>query len=126
MDLHWPVIVFLGAAVIAVWSWFAVEVYRFSRGKSFITGKQLGLRGAIAVLVLVVAGAIIWVRLKQWDDTLNELTAWAGCLAIILVIIILTMRDWRLVLREKHLKQADLYRRLDSEMQDPADAEEGD
>jgi len=127
--VHWLSVVLLMAAAIAVWSWLAVEVYRSARGKSLISGKHLALRGVIAALVLVVVLMIMYGQNNPWpegrDGTRQELAYWAGCLAVVMLIIILTLRDWRMILREKHLKQADIYRRIDSEIDPPTGEDRG-
>ncbi|HJN16433.1 MAG TPA: hypothetical protein QGH10_13100 [Armatimonadota bacterium] len=125
--MHWLSVVFLMAAAVAVWSWFAVEVYRFSRGKSLISGKHLALRGVIAALVLIVVLMIMWGGYRPWDkdDAKLLLTYGAACLAVGISILILALHDWRMVMREKHLKQADLYRRLDSEIDPPTGESKG-
>ena len=108
-------------AVLAVLLWLAVEVHRFFRGRSVISGVHLALRGLVAVLLMTVVGMMIWGAYYPWtkEQAWHQLGYWTVCLALVFVVMLLTMRDWRMVVRERHLKRAELYRKMDEELGTP-------
>ena len=118
---------FMMVAAVSVLSWLAVEVYRFARGKSFISGGHLALRAVNAALVLGVVTMIMYGGYRTWpggrDGAVKELVYWSACLAVVVVILLLTMRDWRWLMKARHLKAADLYRKLDEQFGDTSGAD---
>jgi hypothetical protein len=114
--VHWVTVTGLLAAVVAVVSWLGVEWYRFWRGRGFISSRQLALRTVMATLIGAVVGMIFWGSYHSWQDPLAALTYWSACLALLIAIILLTLRDWRMLMREQHLRRAQLYRRMDEEL----------
>ena len=116
--MGWLGATILSAAALAVVVWLGVEIHRYFRGRSVISGKQLILRSVVAALVMGLVAMMLWGAFYPWrsDQALTQLTYWSAALALALVVVILAMRDWRILLREKHLRQADLYRQLDEEI----------
>ena len=108
-------------AALAVLVWLAVEIHRYFRGRTVISGKQLVLRAVAAVLLMVVVALMVWGAYYPWkaEDALKQLGFWTLCLALTFLVIILTLRDWRLLIRERHLRRAELYRRMDEELGTP-------
>ena len=130
--MHWATVVFLMAAAVSVMSWLAVEIYRFARGRSVISGGHLALRAVNAALVLGVVIMIMYGAYYPWpggrDGAARELLYWSTCLAVVVLVILLTWRDWKMLLKLRHLQSADLYRRMDEELHRPTEAggSEGD
>jgi hypothetical protein len=118
IGVGWLGATILSAAALAVVVWLGVEIHRYFRGRSVISGKQLILRSVVAALVMGLVAMMLWGAFYPWrsDQALTQLTYWSAALALALVVVILAMRDWRILLREKHLRQADLYRQLDEEI----------
>jgi hypothetical protein len=114
--VHWVTVTGLLAAVVVVVSWLGVEWYRFWRGRGLISGRQLALRTLMAALIAAVVGMIFWGSYHPWQDPVLALAYWAVCLALLVLIVILTLRDWRMLIREQHLRRAQLYRRMDEEL----------
>ncbi len=114
--MHWVTAAGLLGALVVVVSWLGVEWYRFWRGRGFISGRQLALRTVLATLIAAVVGMIFWGSYHPWKDPVAALAYWSGCLALLVLTILLTLRDWRMLIREQHLRRAQLYRRMDEEL----------
>ena len=114
--MRWVRVTGLLAALVVVVSWLGVEWYRFWRGRGVIGGRQLALRTVMATLIAAVVAMIFWGSWHPWQDPAKALVYLAACLALLLLIIILTLRDWRMIIREQHLRRAQLYRRMDEEL----------
>jgi len=114
--VHWVTAAGLLGALVVVISWLGVEWYRFWRGRGVISGRQLALRTTLATLIAAVVGMIFWGSYHPWQDPVAALTYWSGCLALLVLTILLALRDWRMLLREQHLRRAQLYRRMDEEL----------
>ncbi|MGQ9730602.1 MAG: hypothetical protein ACUVX8_04940 [Candidatus Zipacnadales bacterium] len=108
-------------AVLAVLVWFVVELHRYFRGRSAIRGKQLLLRGVVAVLLMIVAAMMIYGAYYPWEskDALKQLGYWTIPLLLMCVVFLLIIRDWRMLIRERHLQRAELYRQMDRELGTP-------
>ncbi|MBM3501092.1 MAG: hypothetical protein FJX74_20770 [Armatimonadetes bacterium] len=109
-------------AALAVLVWLAVEVHRYFRGRSVLSGKQLLLRGIVALLLTGVVSMIIWGAYYPWaaEQQWQQLGFWTLALVLVFVIVVLTFRDWRMLIRERHLRRAELYRQMDAELGPPA------
>lgn len=115
-SVNWPTAAGLLTALVGVVSWLGVEWYRYWRGRGFITARHLALRTVMATLIAVVVGMIFWGSYHAWRSPMGASVYWAICLALLIVTILLTFRDWRMILREQHLRRAQLYRRMDEEL----------
>jgi uncharacterized membrane protein YjgN (DUF898 family) len=114
--VHWGAVTALLGALLVVLSWAAVECHRYFRGRHVIGGKQLAWRMTIAVLIAVVVAMIMWGSFYRWTSAAHELLYWSVCLALMVLVILLTMKDWRMVLKEQHLRRAQLYQKMQDEL----------
>lgn len=105
-------------ATVAVLAWLAVEIHRYFRGRSVIGARQLILRAVVAVLLVVVVAMMVWGAYYPWrpEQAWAQLGYWTVALALVFAIVALTFRDWRMVVRERHLRRAELYRQMDEEL----------
>jgi len=115
--VDWPSLTGLLLAVLAVLVWFVVEVHRYFRGRSVLGARQLVLRGVVALLLMGVAGMLIWGAYYPWtfEQRWQQLGFWTATLVLVFVIVVLAFRDWRMLIRERHLRRAELYRQMDEE-----------
>jgi hypothetical protein len=109
-------------ATLAVLVWLAVEIHRYFRGRSVLSGKQLLLRGIVALMLMGVVTMMVWGAYYPWkpEQQWEQLGFWTLTLVLVLVIVILTFRDWRMLVRERHLRRAELFRKIDEELAPPA------
>jgi len=105
-------------ATLAVLVWLAVEIHRYFRGRAVIGAKQLVLRGVVAALLMTVVSMMVWGAYRPWkaEEAWLQLGYWTLALVLVFVIVVLTFRDWRMLIRERHLRRADLYRKMDEEL----------
>jgi hypothetical protein len=114
--VHWPAVTALLGALLVIFSWVAVECHRYFRGRHLISGGQLAGRVIVAMLIAGVVAMILWGSFYRWRNPAHELLFWSGCLVLMLLVMLLTLRDWRLLLREQHLRRAQLYQRMQEEL----------
>jgi hypothetical protein len=114
-SVHWGAVVPLLGALAVVVGWAVVECLRYFRGRHLIGGRQLAWRMVVAGLIVAVVMMIVWGSFHRWGDPATELLYWSGCLALMLLVMLLTIKDWRMILREQHLRRAQLYQRMDEE-----------
>jgi hypothetical protein len=108
-------------ATLAVLVWLTVEIHRYFRGRAVIGARQLVLRGVVAALLMIVVSMMIWGAYHPWkaEEAWLQLGYWTLALVLVFVIVVLTFRDWRMLIRERHLRRADLYRKMDEELGRP-------
>jgi len=108
-------------ATLAVLAWLAVEIHRYFRGRSVVGAKQLVLRAVVAALLMAVVSMMVWGAYYPWtfEQRWQQLGFWTLALVLVFVIVVLTFRDWRMLIRERHLRRADLYRKMDDELGPP-------
>jgi hypothetical protein len=104
--------VLLLVAAVAVIIGAVVQVLLFRRGQQIITRGQLVMRLVTAALLVFTIGLIFLGVLYPWPTALAELGFWTVLTCLAAVVIFLAANDLRQVERQKHLRQADLYRGL--------------
>jgi small-conductance mechanosensitive channel len=114
--VHWAGVTVLLGALLVVLSWAAVECHRYFRGWHVIGAKQLAWRVIVAVLMAAVVAMILWGSFYRWKSATSEFLYWSGCLLLMLVVMLITIKDWRAILREQHLRRAQLYQRMQDEL----------
>ncbi len=114
--MHWAGVMALLGALLVVLSWAAVECHRYFRGRHVIGGKQLAWRMVVALLLAAVVAMILWGSFYRWKSASSELLYWSGCLLLMLVVMLLTIKDWRTIIREQHLRRAQLYQQMQEEL----------
>jgi len=121
--VHWAGVTALLGALLVVLSWAAAECHRYFRGRHVIGGKQLAWRMIVALLMAVVVAMILWGSFYRWPSAASELLYWSGCLILMLVVMLVTVKDWRTILRDQHLRRAQLYQRMQDELGSPRPGE---
>ena len=123
--MPWQGLIGLLLATLAVLVWLAVEIHRYFRGRSVIGGRQLVLRGVVAAMLMVVVAMMVWGAYYPWtsEQQWKQLGFWTLTLVLVFAIVVLTFRDWRMLIRERHLRRAELYRKMDEEFTPPAKRE---
>lgn len=99
-------------AAVAVIIGAVVQVLLYRRGQHIITPGQLALRLVTAALLVFIIGLIFMGTLHDWPTPLAELGFWSALTVMAVVVIFLAAMDLRQVERQRHLRQADLYRIL--------------
>jgi cell division protein FtsW (lipid II flippase) len=119
--LPWWSLTALLLATLSVLVWLAVEIHRYFTGRAVIGGKQLVLRSVVAALLMVVVAMMVWGAYRPWkaEEAWWQLGYWTLALVLVFVIVVLTFRDWRMLIRERHLRRAELYRKMDEELGTP-------
>ena len=104
--------VFLLIVAMAIITGAMLQLSQYHRGHLLITKRQLILRLITAGLLLFIIGMIFFGVLYNWPSALSELGFWSILMLLAIVVIFLAFNDLRLVERERHLKQAELYRNV--------------
>ena len=91
-----------------------VELSKYFRGQTIISGRQLLLRLVMAALLLAIIGLGFWgkVYLSGSPDATVTLVVGLGIVVMIVAVIVLALLDLRQVRAAQHQAQAELYQRL--------------
>jgi len=118
-QLSYPAGVLLLVAAVAVCVGAAVQVLQYRRGSQIISRAQLAGRLAMAVILVAIIGFIFFGVLHDWTDPLTELLFWTGLMLLGFLVVFLALHDFRLLDKERHLRQAEIYRAI-QRLQDQA------
>lgn len=110
--------VFLIIAAIAIITGAVLQVLQYRRGQHVISKRQLVMRLVTAALLLTIIVLIFWAALYQWPSPLAALIFWTALTLVAILVIFIALADLRQVEREKHLRQAELYRSI-QRLKDP-------
>ncbi len=91
-----------------------VELSKYFRGQTIISGRQLLLRLVMAALLLAIIGLGFWanVYLSGSPDPTMTLVVGLGILGMIVAVIVLALMDLRQVRAAQQQAQAELYQQL--------------
>lgn len=117
--------VLLLIAAVAILTGAVLQVMQFRRGLQIITGGQLALRLITALVLLSVIGMIFFGFAYRWPGPLPQLIFWAVLTALAILVILLALLDLRLLERQRHLHQAQLYRLLQGDQDQTPDKGKG-
>ena len=104
--------VFLIIAAIAIITGAVLQVLQYRRGQHVISKRQLVMRLVTAALLLTIIVLIFWAALYPWPSPLAALVFWTALTLVAILVIFIALADLRQVEREKHLRQAELYRSI--------------
>ena len=108
------ILLLVAACAVAIAAVLQTSEYR--RGRSIISRGQLVLRLVTAVLLLLIIAMIFAGAIYPWPDTpvgkVSELGFWSLLIILAIVVVFLAMADLRQLEREKHLRQAAVYRAI--------------
>jgi len=99
-------------AAMAVLTGAVLQVLQYRRGAQLITRGQLILRLVTAVVLLAIIGLIFFGVLHAWANPLDELIFWSALTLLAVLVIFLAMADLRLLEKQRHIMQAELYRAI--------------
>jgi len=102
-------------AAVAVIIAALVDVSKYFRGQTIISGRQLLLRLVMAVLLLGIIGLGLWGKVYLSGETSDPMTlAIAVGLAIVMIVVVvlLALLDLRQVMAAQRQARAELYQRL--------------
>jgi peptidoglycan/LPS O-acetylase OafA/YrhL len=105
--------VLLLIAAVAVSVGALLQVLQYRRGVHIITRGQLILRLATAVVLLAIIGLIFFGVTNTWSGPLPEIMFWSVLTLLAILVVVLALADLRLLERQRHLAQAELYRTLE-------------
>ncbi len=86
-----------------------LQINAFTRGRTIISSRQLGLRIVCGVLLLIIIGMIYYGLAREWDNALHELIFWAVLTLLPLMVIIVAYIDLKETQAIAELKRARLY-----------------
>jgi len=101
------VILLVMAVVIGIA--MALQINAFTRGRSIISPRQLGLRIVCGVLLLIIIGMIYYGLAHEWSDPLHELIFWTVLTLLPLMVIVVAYIDLKETQVIGELRQARLY-----------------
>jgi hypothetical protein len=104
--------VLLLVGALAILTAVTLQVLQYRRGVHIITRGQLVLRLVTAALVLGVIGLIFFGVLHPWSGPLQELEFWMVLTVVAVIVIFLALADLRILERQRHIHQAQLYRQM--------------
>lgn len=104
--------VLLLVAACAVVIGAVLQVLQYRRGRHIISRAQLVWRLITAVLLVTIIALIFVGAVYPWPGPLAELTFWSVLIVLGIIVIFLAMHDLRLVERQRHIRQAELYRAM--------------
>ncbi len=112
--MNYTVGVLLSIATVAVIIAALVEVSKYFRGQTIISGRQLLLRLVMAVLLLAIIGLGFWgkVYLTRSPDPKTVAIAVGLAIVMIVAVVVLALLDLRQVMAAQHRSRAELYQRL--------------
>lgn len=104
------VLLLIAACAIVIGA--VLQVLQYRRGRHIITRVQLVWRLTTAVLLVIIIALIFLGVVYPWPDPVAELIFWSGLVLLGIIVIFLAMYDLRLVQRQRHIRQAELYRAM--------------
>ena len=113
--MSYTVGVLLSIAAVAVIIAALVEVSKYFRGQTIISGRQLLLRLVMAVLLLAIIGLGFWGKIylsSENRDPMTVATAVGLAIVMIVAVVVLALVDLRQVMAAQHRARAELYERL--------------
>jgi Sec-independent protein translocase protein TatA len=113
--MSYTVGVLLSIAAVAVIIAALVEVTKYFRGQTIISGRQLLLRLVMAVLLLAIIGLGFWGKIYLTGgspDPMTVATAVGLAIVMIVAVVVLALVDLRQVMAAQHRARAELYERL--------------
>ena len=112
--MSYTVGVLLAIAAVAVIIAALVEVSKYFRGQTIISGRQLLLRLVMAVLLLAIIGLGFWgkVYLTRSPDPMTVAIAVGLAIVMIVAVVVLALLDLRQVMAAQHRARSELYERL--------------
>lgn len=119
--------VLLLTAALAIITGAVLQLLQYRRGNHIISRGQFVLRMVVAVVLVAIIGMIFFGSVYTWPTPFAALTFWSIITFLTVIVILLAMADLRLVDRQKHLQQAEIYRNIQKlqDMQSQSD-EDGD
>jgi len=108
------VAVLLAVAAIGIIIAVLVELSKYFRGQSIISGRQLGLRVVMAVLLLAILGLSLWgmVYFQRRPEPFAVVVFGLALVLLAVVVMVLAVVDLRQVRATHHRARAELYQRL--------------
>ncbi len=112
--MNYTLSVLLAIAALGLIIAALVEVSKYFRGQTIISGRQLVLRLIMAGLLLAIIGLGFWAKiyLSGSPDPVVTLVVGLGIVVMIVVVIVLALLDLRQVRAVQRRVQAELYQRL--------------
>ena len=113
--MSYTVGVLLSIAAVAVIIAALVEVSKYFRGQTIISGRQLLLRLVMALLLLAIIGLGFWGKVYLSSENREPTALAVGIgLAIVMIVavVVLALLDLRQVMAAQHRARAELYERL--------------
>jgi putative copper export protein len=104
--------VILGILAVGILVLAAAQISEYWRKHTIISPRQFALRMVMAVLLLATIGGIYMGALVRWPSPVAELGYWIALMVVACVIVLLAMRDLRMLERVRHQRRAELFRRL--------------
>ncbi len=106
--------VVLSIAAVAVIIAALVEVSKYFRGQTIISGRQLLLRLVMALLLLAIIGLGFWgqLYLTRSPDPMTVAVGIGLGIVMIVAVVVLALVDLRQVMSAQHRARAELYERL--------------
>jgi O-antigen/teichoic acid export membrane protein len=104
--------VLLLAAALAIITGAVLQLLQYRRGNHIISRGQFVLRMVVAVVLVVIIGMIFFGSVYAWPTPLAAIAFWSIITFLTVIVILLAMTDLRLVDRQKHLQQAEIYRNI--------------
>jgi len=107
--------VLLSIAAVVVIIAALVEVSKYFRGQTIISGRQLLLRLVMAVLLLAIIGLAFWGKVYLSNENREPTALAVGIglgIVMIVAVVVLALVDLRQVMAAQHRARAELYERL--------------
>ena len=117
MRMSYTAGILLLVAALAVVVGAVVQILQYRRGDHVISRGQFVLRMVIALVLVSIIGGIFFFAVYEWTSPLSALIFGFVLIVITVVVLFLAVADLRLVDRQKHLRQAEIYRGI-QELQD--------
>ncbi len=108
------VVVLLAIAALGIVIAVLVELSKYFRGRSIISGRQLVLRLIMAVLLLAIVGLSFWgvIYFRGSPQPLTMVVFGFVLVLLAVVVMILAVIDLRQVRATHHRARAELYQRM--------------
>lgn len=97
---------------IIIFIGMALQVQSYCRGRQLISRRQLVLRITSGLLLLLTIAMMFYVGFNRFTNPLHAMLFLSVLVVLPVVVFVLAWLDLRIVHREKHLRQAELYMKL--------------
>ncbi len=104
--------IFLLIAAVAIITGAVLQLLQYRRGQHVISRRQLVTRMLTAALLLAIIVLIFVGAAYPWPGPLQALAFWTVLTVLAIIVIFISMADLRQVERQKHIRQAELYRSI--------------